>query len=106
MLCSIRSKFIAARLGVTFLVGEVSLVVGSELLERAVLSEAKNRVHLDLNAAREIFLGKGEVFVYFADKTGQAGAVNGGHEIADIISAINGVGFPRGFIGILWGVVG
>jgi len=58
MLYSIRSKFIAGLLGVTFLVGAVSLVVGSELLERAVLSEAKNRVHLDLNAAREIFLNR------------------------------------------------
>ena len=58
MLYSIRSKLIAGLLGVTFLVGAVSLVVGSELLERAVLSEATNRVHLDLNAAREIYLSR------------------------------------------------
>jgi two-component system NtrC family sensor kinase len=58
MLYSIRSKLIAGFLGVTFLVGAVSLVVGSELLERAVLSEATNRVHLDLNAAREIYLSR------------------------------------------------
>jgi two-component system NtrC family sensor kinase len=58
MLYSIRSKLIAGLVGVTLLVGAVSLIVGSELLERAVLSEATNRVRLDLNAAREIYLSR------------------------------------------------
>jgi len=56
MLSSTRSKLIASFLGVSLLVGAVSLFVGSQLLYKSVLSEATNRVRLDLNAAREIYL--------------------------------------------------
>lgn len=55
MFSSTRFKLITSFLGVTFLVGTVSLLVGGQLLYRAVLSEATNRVRLDLNAAREIY---------------------------------------------------
>ena len=56
MFCSTRSKLIASLLGVSVLVGAVSLFIGGHLLYRTVLSEATNRVSLDLNAAREIYL--------------------------------------------------
>jgi two-component system NtrC family sensor kinase len=46
---------IASFLGVSFLVGAVSLFVGGRLLYDAVLTEAKNRVLLDLNAARQMY---------------------------------------------------
>ena len=52
---STRSKLIISFLGVTLLVGAVSLLVGGQLLYNAVLNEATNRVKLDLNAAREIY---------------------------------------------------
>jgi len=52
MFYSTRSKLIANFLGVVFLVGVVSLVIGGQLLYKAVLGEATNRVRLDLNAAR------------------------------------------------------
>jgi two-component system NtrC family sensor kinase len=55
MFYSIRSRLIASFIGVSFLVGAVSLYAGGQLLTRAVLSEAKNRVSLDLNAAHEIY---------------------------------------------------
>jgi len=55
MFYSTRSKLIASFLGVTLLVGAVSLFVGGQLLYKAVLSEATNRVRLDLNAASEIY---------------------------------------------------
>ena len=55
MLYSTRSKLIASFLGVSFLVGIVSLLIGGQLLYKAVLTEATNRVRLDLNAAREIY---------------------------------------------------
>ncbi len=55
MFYSTRSKLIASFLGVSFLVGAVSLFIGGQLLYKAVLSEATNRVRLDLNAAREIY---------------------------------------------------
>jgi len=58
MFYSTRSKLIASFLGVVFLVGVVSLVIGGQLLYNAVLSEATNRVRLDLNAAREIYLNR------------------------------------------------
>jgi two-component system NtrC family sensor kinase len=56
MFYSTRSKLIASFLGVVFLVGIVSLLIGVQLLYKSVLSEATNRVRLDLNAAREIYL--------------------------------------------------
>jgi len=52
---STRSKLIASFLGVSFLVGAVSLFIGGQLLYKSVLNEATNRVRLDLNAAREIY---------------------------------------------------
>jgi two-component system NtrC family sensor kinase len=52
---STRSKLIASFLGVCLLVGAVSLFIGVQLLYKAVLSEATNRVRLDLNTAREIY---------------------------------------------------
>jgi len=55
MFSSTRSKLIGSFLGVSFLVGVVSLFIGGQLLYKSVLSEATNRVGLDLNAAREIY---------------------------------------------------
>ncbi len=55
MFYSFRSKIIASFLGVTFLVGIVSLLVGGHLLTKSVLGEARNRVAQDLNAAREMY---------------------------------------------------
>ena len=53
MLTSIRSKLIASLLGVTLLVGAVSLLTGVHLLKKHVIGEAANRVALDLTAASE-----------------------------------------------------
>ena len=58
MFYSTRSKLIASFLGVSILVGAVSLFIGGQLLYKGVLSEATNRVRLDLNAAREIYLAR------------------------------------------------
>lgn len=55
MFYSTRSKLIASFLVVSFLVGVVSLLIGGQLLYKAVLAEATNRVRLDLNSAREIY---------------------------------------------------
>ena len=55
MFSSTRSKLIVSFLGVSFLVGVVSLFIGGQLLYKSVLSEATNRVGLDLNAARELY---------------------------------------------------
>jgi two-component system NtrC family sensor kinase len=56
MFSSTRSKLIVSFLVVSFLVGVVSLFIGGRLLYKSVLSEAINRVRLDLNSAREIYL--------------------------------------------------
>jgi two-component system, NtrC family, sensor kinase len=58
MFYTTRSKLVAGFLGVSLLVGGVSLFIGGQLLYKAVLSEATNRVRLDLNAAREIYLNR------------------------------------------------
>jgi two-component system NtrC family sensor kinase len=55
---SIRAKLISSFLGVSVLVGVVSLFVGGQLLYNSVLHEAMRRVSLDLNAAREIYLSE------------------------------------------------
>jgi two-component system NtrC family sensor kinase len=55
MFYSFRSKIIASFLGVAFLVGAVSLLVGGHLLNKSVFGEARNRVSQDLNAAREMY---------------------------------------------------
>jgi len=58
MFYSTRSKLIASFLAVVFLVGFVSLLIGGQLLYKSVLGEAKDRVRLDLNTAREIYLNR------------------------------------------------
>jgi two-component system NtrC family sensor kinase len=58
MFYSTRSKLIVGFLGVSFLVCGVALLVGGQLLYKAVLNEATNRIRLDLNAAREIYLSR------------------------------------------------
>jgi len=55
---STRSKLIASFLGVSFLVGAVSLFVGGHLLYKAFISETTNRIRLELNTAREIYLNR------------------------------------------------
>jgi len=55
---STRSKLIIGILGVSLLVGSVSLFVGGQLLYKAFLNEATNRIRQDLNAAREIYLNR------------------------------------------------
>ena len=52
MLYTTRSKFISSLLVVALLVGLVSIYTGRQLLYKTVLSEAENRISLDLNAAR------------------------------------------------------
>ncbi|MBN2126006.1 MAG: cache domain-containing protein [Deltaproteobacteria bacterium] len=56
MFFSTRAKLIASFLSVAVLVGAVSVLIGGRLLYHSVLHEARNRVRLDLNAAREIYL--------------------------------------------------
>jgi two-component system NtrC family sensor kinase len=50
-----RSKLIVSFVGISMFVGLVSVYVGSQLLYKSVLSEAENRISLDLNAARGIY---------------------------------------------------
>ena len=55
MISSTRFRLITSFLGVSLLVGGLSLIVGVRTIYRAVLSEAQTRVGLDLNSAREIY---------------------------------------------------
>jgi len=55
MFYSTRLKLIGSFLGVSLLVGIVSLFIGVRLLNEHVLGEAANRVRLDLNAAGEMY---------------------------------------------------
>ena len=55
---STRSKLILSFLGISVLVCGVALLVGGQLLYKAVLNEATNRIRLDLNSAREIYLNR------------------------------------------------
>ncbi len=55
MVIPTRVRLIASFLAVTLLVGVLSLVVGVQLIYRAVLREAQTRVSQDLNSAREIY---------------------------------------------------
>lgn len=55
MFYSTRLKIVASFLAVSLIGGTVSLLVGTQLLYTAVLNEARMRVGLDLNAAREIY---------------------------------------------------
>jgi two-component system NtrC family sensor kinase len=50
-----RSRIIFSFLGMCLIVGGLSLLVGGQLINRSVLSEANNRIRMDLNAAREIY---------------------------------------------------
>jgi two-component system NtrC family sensor kinase len=61
LLYSTRSKLILSFLGVSILVSGVALIVGGQLLYKAVLNEATTRIRLDLNAAREIYLSQVKV---------------------------------------------
>jgi two-component system, NtrC family, sensor kinase len=47
-------------LGVSLLVGTVSLIVGGQLIYDSVVSEVGNRVREDLNVARLIYNKRGE----------------------------------------------
>ena len=55
---SIRTRLIFSFIGVSVLVGVISLFIGGQLLYRAVLNEATTRISLDLNAAREIYAAR------------------------------------------------
>jgi two-component system NtrC family sensor kinase len=55
---STRSKLILSFIGISVLVCGVALLVGGQLLYKAVLNEANTRISLDLNAAREIYLSR------------------------------------------------
>jgi two-component system NtrC family sensor kinase len=52
---STRIRLISSVVGVPLLVGIVCLLVGGQLIYQSVLTEANNRVRMDLNAAREIY---------------------------------------------------
>ena len=52
---SIRFKLIVSLIGVSLLIGLISLLVGGNLLYRSVLDEAGNRIRQDLNVARVIY---------------------------------------------------
>jgi len=55
MLITTRVQLTFSFLGISLLVGGLSLVVGTQLINRSVLSEATNRIRQDLNAARETY---------------------------------------------------
>ena len=52
---SIRFKLITSLIGVSLFIGMISLLVGGNLLYRAVLDEANHRIRQDLNVARVIY---------------------------------------------------
>jgi two-component system NtrC family sensor kinase len=58
VLYTTRSRLITSFVGVSLLVGIVSLLIGSRLLYKMVFGEAKTRISLDLNAAREIYVSR------------------------------------------------
>lgn len=57
---STRLKLISSFIGVSFLVGILSLVAGGRIIDRAVKNEARNRMSQDLNAAYEIYRNREE----------------------------------------------
>jgi len=61
LLYSTRLKLVLSFIGVTILVGTVSLIVGGQLLYKAVYNEAKTRIRLDLNTAREIYMSQARI---------------------------------------------
>ena len=52
---NIRLYLVASLLGMTIMVGGISLFFGTYLINKAVTSEAKNTIQFDLNAALEIY---------------------------------------------------
>jgi len=106
MFYSTRSKLIASFLGVSILVGAVSLFIGGQLLYKGVLSEATNRVRLDLNAAREIYLARIKAITCPLTITSLEPAFRAalqGREIPEIISRLETVA-RRGeldFVGVV-----
>ena len=52
---NIRLYLIASLLGMTVMVGGISLFFGTYLINKAVISEAKNRICFDLNTALEMY---------------------------------------------------
>ena len=60
MLYTTRAKLIASFIGVIFLVGAFSLLIGVRLLNRHVYAEAANRVRLDLNTAQQMYRAQGQ----------------------------------------------
>ena len=67
MLYSIRSKIIASLVGVSLLVGMVSLGLGGQLLYDSVVAEATDRVRQDLNVARLLYERRMETAQLFLD---------------------------------------
>ena len=57
VLYSTQGKLILSFVSVCLLVGVLSLIVGSSIIETAVLGEATDRISQDLNAANEIYGG-------------------------------------------------
>jgi two-component system, NtrC family, sensor kinase len=55
MFYSTRFNLISSFIGVSFLVGIVSLIVGGRIIDNAVRNEAENRMSQELNAAYELF---------------------------------------------------
>ena len=48
-------KLISSFVGVSILIGGLSLIVGWQIIDQVVFNEAKNRISQDLNAAWEIY---------------------------------------------------
>jgi two-component system NtrC family sensor kinase len=80
MLYSIRSKIIASLVGVSLLVGIVSLGLGGQLLYDSVVAEATDRVRQDLNVARLLYERRMETAQLFLD------------------SCVTGAGFQRAMV--------
>ena len=89
MFSSIRSKLIGGFLGVCFLVGAVSLIVGGRLLYKAVLSEATNRIRLDLNTAREIYHNRIKGVEVVLDTTSLGSGFRAELKMQDISALVN-----------------
>ncbi|MBF0395371.1 MAG: cache domain-containing protein [Desulfobacterales bacterium] len=55
MISSTHFKLVISLLGISFLVGGISIIIGGHLLYKAVLKEATDRIRLDLNAAHGVY---------------------------------------------------
>lgn len=60
MIYKTQFRLILSFLSVTLLVGMLSLLAGVRIINSSLLTEASNRISLDLNAAREIYLNQQE----------------------------------------------